>query len=169
MRTARSLIVSPYLVVSHAHPPPGATMHAPPATMHAPPGATMHTAGSNHTCPPRATTHTSPSKSNHACPPPRATMQAPPGANTHTPGATTHAPLSNHAHPPVDRIVDTRFWKYYLAPTSLRAVIKVDWFILQYRTFWMWWVFPPYDVFCDCQFGNTFRQNFFHWNLQKYT
>ena len=24
--------------------------------------------------------------------------------------------------PPVDRIVDTRFWKDYLAPTSLRAV-----------------------------------------------
>ena len=24
--------------------------------------------------------------------------------------------------PPVDRILDTRFWKYYLAPTSLRAV-----------------------------------------------
>ena len=25
-------------------------------------------------------------------------------------------------HPPVDRILDTRFWKYYLAPTSLRAI-----------------------------------------------
>ena len=24
--------------------------------------------------------------------------------------------------PPVDRILDTRYWKYYLAPTSLRAV-----------------------------------------------
>ena len=24
---------------------------------------------------------------------------------------------------PVDRILDTRFWKYYLVPTSLRAVI----------------------------------------------
>ena len=38
MRTASSLIVSPYLVVSHACPPP-ATTHAPPprATTHAPP------------------------------------------------------------------------------------------------------------------------------------
>ena len=26
--------------------------------------------------------------------------------------------------PPVNRILDTRFWKYYLAPTSLRAVIS---------------------------------------------
>ena len=26
--------------------------------------------------------------------------------------------------PPVDRILDTHFWKYYLGPTSLRAVIK---------------------------------------------
>ena len=60
-------------------------------------------------------------------------MHAPPPA-THTPlpcmapchahPPATHAPLaSNHARPPpVDRILDTRFWKYYLAPTSLRAV-----------------------------------------------
>ena len=40
-----------------------------------------------------------------------------------------HAPLNKTMHPqatmhapPVDRIVDTCFWKYYLAPTSLRAV-----------------------------------------------
>ena len=26
-------------------------------------------------------------------------------------------------HPPVNRILDTCFWKYYLAPTSLRAVM----------------------------------------------
>ena len=26
--------------------------------------------------------------------------------------------------PPVDRILDTRFWKYYLGPTSLRPVIN---------------------------------------------
>ena len=44
----------------------------------------------------------------HACPPP------------HTP-PPMHAP--SHACPPVDRILDTRFWKYNLAPTSLRAVI----------------------------------------------
>ena len=29
-------------------------------------------------------------------------------------------------HPPVDTILDTRFWKYYLAPTSLRAVININ-------------------------------------------
>ena len=27
--------------------------------------------------------------------------------------------------PPVNRIIDTRFWKYYLAPTSLRAVKSI--------------------------------------------
>ena len=27
--------------------------------------------------------------------------------------------------PPVDRILDTHFWKYYLAPTSLRAVKRL--------------------------------------------
>ena len=82
MRTARSLIVSLYLVVSHARPP-GATMHTPQeqphtpprATMHAPLGATMHAPGSNHTCPPR---------SNHACPP----------------GVTTHAPQEQWPTPP---------------------------------------------------------------------
>ena len=91
MRTARSLIVSPYLVVSHACPP-GATMHAPPRSNYAcppeqpcippqeqprmpPPGATTHAPPEQPRMPPR---------SNHACPP----------------GATTHAPGSNHAHPP---------------------------------------------------------------------
>ena len=48
---------------------------------------------------------------------------------THTPPPCTppcHAclpPHTMHATHPVDRILDTRFWKYYLAPTSLRAVI----------------------------------------------
>ena len=84
MRTARSLTVSAYLVVSDARPPQsnhacplGATTHAappprrnhtPPPNNHAcPPGATMHAPRSNHTCPPW---------SNHA-PPPGATMHAP--------------------------------------------------------------------------------------------
>ena len=67
MRTARSLIVSPYLVVSHACPP-GATTHAPPgATMHAPPGATTHAPQSNHTHPPEQPC--TPPGSNHAHPP----------------------------------------------------------------------------------------------------
>ena len=29
--------------------------------------------------------------------------------------------------PPLDRILDTRFWKYYLAPTPLRATIIIKW------------------------------------------
>ena len=75
MRTARSLIISPYLIVSHTCPPPSSCMpplhHAcplsphmppplpcmPPFAMHAP--LTMHTPLC-HTCPPLG---------NHACPP----------------------------------------------------------------------------------------------------
>ena len=59
MRTAHSLRVSPYLVISHACPP-GATTHAPPEQPRMPPP-------SNHACPPRATTHAP--RSNHARPP----------------------------------------------------------------------------------------------------
>ena len=33
--------------------------------------------------------------------------------------------LGNHT-PPVNKILDTRFWKYYLAPSSLRAVIRLQ-------------------------------------------
>ena len=64
MRTARSLTVSPYLVVSHARPP-----------------------GSNHT-PPGATMHELPPQSNHLSTPPTPQEQPrmPP------PRATTHAP-----------------------------------------------------------------------------
>ena len=64
MRTAHSLIVSPYLIISHACPP-----------------------RSNHACPPRATTHapeqphTPPS--NHACPPEQPCM--PPLEQPHMP------------------------------------------------------------------------------------
>ena len=32
--------------------------------------------------------------------------------------------LGYHPHPPVNRILATRFWKYYLVPTSLRVVIN---------------------------------------------
>ena len=58
MRTARSLTVSPNLVVSHAHPPQ--------EQPHMPPGATMHTPQSNHARPPWEQPH-------------------PPGATTHAP------------------------------------------------------------------------------------
>ena len=87
---------------------PGATTHTPREQPHMPPLEQPHTPlGSDHTCPPGATMHAPPEqprmppppRSNHACPP------------------------SNHArHPPRGQNVDTRFWKYYLAPTSLRAV-----------------------------------------------
>ena len=129
MRTARSLIVSPYLVVSHARPP-GATTHAPPAaTTHAPREQPCMPPRSNHAWPPQgATTHAPleqpcmppPPVSNHACPreqpcmPLGATMHTPSGATMHAPpGATTHAsatppppPATTHA-PAVDRITDT--------------------------------------------------------------
>ena len=115
MRTARSLTVSPYLVVSHACPlreqphmlPPGSS-HAHPQSNHAcplsnhtcPPKATMHAPQSNHT-PPGATTllleqPRMPPRSNHASP--RATMHAPPNNQT-TPG-------SYHGRPPVHRITN---------------------------------------------------------------
>ena len=99
MRTARSLIVSPYLIVSHACPPQGATTHAPRgATMETPPKQPRTSPRSNHACPPRATMHTP--GSNHACPP-RATTHAPLGATMHAPlGATMHAPLEQPCMPP---------------------------------------------------------------------
>ena len=60
----------------------------------------------------------------HPCPP---AMHAPlpcTPTTTHDP-CHTHPPpcIPHYACPPVDRILDTRFWKYYLAPTSLQAVI----------------------------------------------
>ena len=61
-----------------------------------------------HACPPPCTPHF------HACPPP--CMPLP----HMTP--TMHPPAMHVPH--VDRILDTRFWKYYLAPTSLQAVIR---------------------------------------------
>ena len=103
MRTARSLIVSAYLIISHAHPP-GATMHAPPPEKPRTPQVTTHTPPEQ-PCTPLEQPHMVP-RSNHACP-------APPGETTHPratthaspPGATMHAPLpgSNHAHAPCER------------------------------------------------------------------
>ena len=142
MRTARSLTVSPYLVISHAHPP-GATMHAPLKQPCMPPRSN-HTCppGSNHACPPREQPCTPPQEQPHM-PPLGVTMHAPPGSNhacplgatMHAPKqprtplpprATTHAPLPEQPRmlPPCGQNVDTRFWKYYLAPGSVRAVIK---------------------------------------------
>ena len=80
MRTARSLTVSRYLVISHACPP-GATTHAPeqPCT---PPQQPCIPLEQPHMSP-RATTH-APPRSNHACPP-RSNHACPLGATTHTP------------------------------------------------------------------------------------
>ena len=102
----------------HAHPP--FTMHATPSP-HTPPFA-MH-APLHHACMPPFTMHSP----GHAHPPP-------PQEQPHTP------PWSNDACPPPrGQNVDTRFWKYYLAPTSLRAVmikvlITVLYSMVRYRT-----------------------------------
>ena len=123
MRTARSLIVSPYLIVSHAcTPPPRATTHAPreqpcmpPRSNHACPlGPTTHTPQKQPCMPPPGATMHTPPWSNHACPPPLpgATMHDPPPPEQlcmptpsqeqprMPPRTTMHAPGSNHARPP---------------------------------------------------------------------
>ena len=86
MRTARSLIVSPYLVISHVCPPPGATMHAPPEQPCTPPGATTHAPPEQPRMPPGATMH-----------PPQEQPCTPPPEQPCTP------PPSNHAHPPLSQ------------------------------------------------------------------
>ena len=40
-------------------------------------------------------------------------------------GGGSGIPACTEQTPPVNRILDTRFWKYYLAPTSLRAVMTI--------------------------------------------
>ena len=122
MRTARSLIVSPYLVVSHAHPPRSNHARQPGATMHAPPGATMH--APKQPCMPPRSNHTCPLGSNHACPLLGATTHAPPEQPRMPipqeqpctspqeqprtpPGATMHAPQEQpHMPPPVNRMTN---------------------------------------------------------------
>ena len=107
MRTARSLIISPYLIVSHA-PSPQEQPCMPPGSNHArPPGATTHTPQATMHTPPQATTHAP--LSNHPCPLPPEQPCTPPWATTQTPSrATTHAPppQSNHACPPVNRMTN---------------------------------------------------------------
>ena len=74
-------------------------MHAPPPC-HAHPPPWMYPCHTHTPC--------------HICPP---AMHAP---------TATYAPPDMHAPPhPVDRILDTRLLKYYLAATSLRAVMKL--------------------------------------------
>ena len=89
MRMARSLIVSPYLIMSHACSP-GSNHTCPPgATMHAPLGATMHAPKSNHAHPPEK-----------PCTPPRSNMHAPGSNHACPPGATTHALPEQPCMPP---------------------------------------------------------------------
>ena len=104
MRTTRSLTVSRRILCI-----PPATMHT-PATMHAP--RQPCTPPGNHACPPQPCMP----PCNHTCPP--TTMHAP---GNHACPQQPRMPPSNHAlpklaRPPVDRILDTCFWKYYLAP-----------------------------------------------------
>ena len=40
------------------------------------------------------------------------------------PGGVSQHALRQTASPPVDRILDTRLWKYYFGPTSLRPVMN---------------------------------------------
>ena len=60
------------------------------------------------------------------CTPPWIKPCTPPLNKTmHASREQPHTPPWEQPHmPPPDRIVDTRFWKYYLAPTSLRAVTR---------------------------------------------
>ena len=93
MRTACSLTISPYLIVSHVCPPgsnhacpPGRTTHAPQEQPHMP-------------LPPKATTHAPPPPgSSHA--PPQSNHACPPGATMHVPPQEPHTPRSNHTCPP---------------------------------------------------------------------
>ena len=90
MHATRSLIVSPYLIISHTCPS-REQPHTPPSNHACPPGSSHACPpGSNHACPPGATTHAP--RSNHACLPQEQPRMPP--------RATTHAP-------PVDRITDT--------------------------------------------------------------
>ena len=73
-----------------------------------------------HTCPPAMHTpcHKCPHHTCHSC-------HACPSCHAFPPAM--HAPLPcmsplHHTRHPLDRILDTPFWKYYLAPTSLWAV-----------------------------------------------
>ena len=121
MRTARSLIVYPYLVVSQPRPPPPFTTHAPlrhacpPFTMHAP--FDMHGPFTMHA--PPTTMHAPwqpcmPSTGNHACPlqpcMPLDNQAHPPGNHACHPGnhacppATIHAPWQPRTPAPMNRI-----------------------------------------------------------------
>ena len=132
MRTTRSLTIS--CSICHAHPP---AMHAPFHACHPP--ATHAPLPCTSPCHAWCPCHTHPC---HACPP---ATHAPPATyapcHTHPPPCMPPLPCMPPAlyaplpciPPPVVRILYTRFWKYYLAPTLLRAVIKYDYI----RSLWL--------------------------------
>ena len=49
-----------------------------------------------------------------------------------------HALRQTPSPPPVDRILDTRLWKYYLGPTSLRPVIRKQYGHYHHNTPQIW-------------------------------
>ena len=117
MRTARSLTVS--RSIYHAYPLP--TTHAP--LCHPPPC---------HACPPPHTPPTSMQAPHHAHPP---AMHTPTMHASYCHACPHHAcppatpPPPHNACPPCHACPlwteFTRFWKYYLTPTSLRAAITM--------------------------------------------
>ena len=68
--------------------------------------------------------------------------------------------------PPVDRILDTRFWKYYLGPTSLRPVIKGKQIANRNRISLLWWCFPQRQAVnvSRIEFSHN-TQSWQHWHL----
>ena len=128
MRTARSLTVS--RSIFHAQPP-SPPCHATPVAMH----ASLATHAPCHTCPCHAppTIHAPTTHAPLSCMPPPLPCMPPCYACPLPCMSPCHAcplpymPSAMHASlpympPPMDRILDTRFWRYYLALTSLRAV-----------------------------------------------
>ena len=113
----------PYLVVSATHATPATHTplpHMPPSAMHAPPAThAPHHAHPLpcHACPPQCTPPCHAQPPFHTCPP---AMPAP----CHVCPPAMHAPLPHMPPHPVDRILETHFWKYYLALISLQAVMK---------------------------------------------
>ena len=104
----------PYLGIS-SYP-----THAPWATMPAPWEQPCMPPMSNHAHPPRATTH---APQEQPCMLPLEQPCMPTLEQPCMPPRSNHAcPPEQPRTPPCGQNVDTCFWKYYLAPTSLRAI-----------------------------------------------
>ena len=118
MRTARSLIISPYLVISHARPPRSNHTHLLAATTHhqsnhtcaqeqprKPPGSNYASPWEQPCMPPQEQPHMPPgatmhaTQSKHVCHPSNHTPHEHP--HMHLPGAIMHPPRSNHTCAPL--------------------------------------------------------------------